>query len=284
MSRSRSLPSVALRGALLLLAAAAADPRPPAAQELIHHGTGVDVRVTQTLSFVDPWGETGDDALFLARPRDFENRVRTVERENERVDVQLLLHGDWGWHHMSYAESEIVRGDLDGSGLRTSRLALDVDGDGANEIVFLERRVGTQVPLGENGDPLPGGRHYYARHEIEVRVIDRRDGALVELPLTPDPDDPAFAALLQREHGGATNAALQLLAGDWLFNAERYAEARYRYQVAREWAERSAPPTVARELDAKMPLLDPDPDLPEFTWITAILRHSALPPFFRRRY
>ena len=43
-----------------------------------------------------------------------------------------------------------------------------------------------------------------------------------------------FQVLLASEFGGAVNASLQIMAGDWLFNQTDYEKARYRYQVARD--------------------------------------------------
>ena len=111
----------------------------------------------------------------------------------------------------------------------------------------------------------------------------RTDDALLQHDLDPDPDGAIFAVLVAHEFGGAVNASLQLMAGDWLFNAGQYEKARYRYQVAREWAEQALPGRDAAHLDLKMPLMQVDPDEPEFTWIQALRRVGALPAWYRRQ-
>jgi hypothetical protein len=271
----------------LFLAASAALtllPAPAPAQELVHHAQGIEQRLSQLVKLIDPWEDGIGDGIFEAVPRDVETRIVLHGPEDDRVEVQLLLHGPWDWFHFAYAESEILRAPPRATGKRTLRFAADVDEDDQNEMLLLERIVVTELLLDENGDPIGGAEPRYAEHRIRLRYLDREGDALVETLMTGDPDSPGFARLLATELGGAANAALQLFAGDYLFSQERYADAQYRYRVAREWAERSLSARRLAELSTTMTLLEPDPDHAEFTWITAHLRHGALPPYYRKRF
>lgn len=272
----QSIRHLAALAVLPLLAA------PAPAQELVHQAQGVERRLAQTVRLADPWEQGLGDALFAAVPRDVETRIVTTSPDGERAEVQLLLHGEWGWFHYTYDESEILRSSPRSSGRRILRFAANVDGDEENEIVLLERTAVTELQLDESGTPRPDAVPQYAEHRVSLRYLDRQGGALVESLLTGDPEEPGFARLLATELGGPVNAALQLLAGDFLFTQERYGDARYRYQVAREWAERSLPGRSVAELSPSMMLTEPDPDRPEFAWITARLRHSALPLYYRK--
>jgi len=257
---------------------------PATAQELLHHAQGIESQLSQTVRLADSWGEGAADAIFAAEPRDVETRTVSRSPDEEFIQVQLLLHGEWGWFHFSYDETDIRRDEPEATGRRTLRFAADVDDDGQNEIVLLERSVTTLVPVDEHGDPTGEGAPKYSEHRVGVRFLDRNKGALVETVMTGDPNETGFATLLGMELGGPANAALQLLAGDYLFSQKRYGEARYRYQVAREWAERSLAGHHVDELSPGMTVSEPDPDLAEFTWITARYRFGALPPYFQRRY
>jgi hypothetical protein len=272
------------RTPLLLVAGLLAGAAPTAGQELVHHAQDVESRLTQTVRLLDAWEDAGPDAFFRSEPLDVETRVGLASPGGESTRVELLLHGEWGWFLFSYAEVLLDRDLVESSGLRTLRRTVDLDGDGQREILLIERRASTRTALDSTGDPLPGARPRYAGHEVALRYLARVEGSLLENTLAADPDDPAFGALLELELGAAVNAALQLAAGDFLFNAERYPEAGYRYRVAREWAERALPARFVADLTVEAELLDADPDDPAFTWITAVLRHRALPPYYRRRY
>lgn len=252
-------------------------------QELVHHAQDARGSLDQLVRLVDPWEGGDGDGFFKSEPRDVEVRIRRRDRGEESESIQLLLHGAWGWHHLAYDERAEHGDELGGVGVRTYRTPVDVDGDGETEIVLLGVTVRTRTPVDEYGHPLEdeaGPR--FAGVELRLRYLDREGDSLVEHDLTADPEAPGFARLLERELGGDAAAALQLMAGDHAFDSEDYADARYRYRVVREWAERALESSVVADLSPSMTLTRADPDDPSFAWIAALERIAALPPHYRR--
>jgi hypothetical protein len=196
--------------------------------------------------------------------------------------VNLVLHGAWGTHLYSFEEAaRVTEGPRTIVRLTTWR-AIDLNADGAKELVFIERSAAVMTLLPVDGDPSKDTGPFFDALSVRVRWLERKDDALLEHELEGDPEGDTFTTLVAHELGGAVNAALHLMAGDWLFNAGQFEKARYRYQVAREWAEQSLPGRDVARLALDMPLLDPDPDEPAFTWIQSVRRVGALPAWYRR--
>jgi hypothetical protein len=238
---------------------------------------------TEVVTLVDPWEGGGGDAARGGR-KDVMTRVEERSREGwSDVTVHLQLFGPWGAHLYTYAEDATETKAPATVRRRTSARAVDLDGDGSREIVLIERTGALRTALDATGSPADEPGPFYDGLSVKVRYLTRAGGSLAENELAPDPDDPAFAALLSLELGGAVDAALQLAAADALFGAQQFEKAHYRYQVAREWAERSLSGREVAQLDPKMPLVSADPDDPVMTWMAAIQRIGSLPLWYQKR-
>ena len=238
--------------------------------------------MTQSVELVDAWGETTGDAAFgTSSTRDVLVRVSRTSPTAERTSVNLLLFGTWGSFLYTFEEAATESDGVRTQARRTQMRALDVDADGQNEIVLIERAVEGVLPLDETGAALEGEEPRLGGYQTAVRVLDREGSTLVERDVVPDPAGPVHALLLQEHLDGATLAALQLATADFLFTAEQYEKARYRYQVVREWAEGEMQGGVIAKLHVDGPLPMTDPDEPAALWIAALRQLGAMPRRFR---
>lgn len=248
--------------------------------QLTHRGaTGLGV-ITQTVQYTDTW-ERGGTALS-AGPRDILSRVETRQGEGRDVTVNLVLYGPWGSHLYAFNESARTTDGPRTTLRSTTWRAVDLNADGRKELVFIERSASVMTLLPTDGDFTKDTGPFFDSLTCHVRWLERTDAALVEHDFDGDPDSEIFTILASHEFGGAVNSALQLMAGDFLFNAAQFEKARYRYQVAREWAESALPGRDVANLSLDMPLLQVDPDEPAFTWIQAARRFGSLPAWFKR--
>jgi hypothetical protein len=265
------------RIALLLLLCA------PAAQaQLVHRGVGREGRVTEQVSFVDAW-EDGGGGPDADGTQDVLARREVTGDRGATASVHLLLFGPWGHHLYAYDEDRIRPGVPDSSHLRTTRRAIDLDGDGKKEIVLLERSITTRIALDDTGRPEDEPGPFFADGSVAIRWLGREEGALVEHDLEAEASSDAMKELLQAELGGPLNAWLQLAAADVDFLKERYEQARYRYGVVREWAESQLTAKEIRELSPRLPMTGATPDDPASLWLAATRRIGALPRWYQRR-
>jgi hypothetical protein len=262
---------------MLALACAAAR-----AQQVTHAGADSRGRMTESVELVDAWGEiTGDAAFGSSSIRDVLVRVSRITPTSEHRTVHLLLFGTWGSFLYTFEE---VATETDGVRMRVGRTlmrAFDVDADGQNEIVLVERVVESVLPLDEMGGALEGEQPRLASYATSVRVLDREGSTLVERDVAADPAGPVHAQLLQEHLDGAVLAALQLSTADFLFKAQQYEKARYRYQVVREWAEGEMSGGELTKLSVDGPLPLTDPDEPAGLWMAALRGLGAMPRRFR---
>lgn len=263
----------------LVLALALAGP-PEAGAQLVHRGASGQERITQTVQYIDTW-EQGGDAL-AGGPRDVVTRIERHGGGSRSTEIALLLHGPWGMHLYRFDEMRMQQALPLHSFQRTTWRAIDLDDDGRRELVFIERSATSRVALTEQGEPADEPGPFFDELVVRIRWLQREGDTLLEHDLDGNPDEPAFAALLAHEMGGPTNMALQLLAADWLFRHEQFEKARYRYRIAREWAERELTGREVAKLSPAMPLETGDPDSAAITWIQAIRRIGALPPWFQK--
>lgn len=247
-----------------------------------HRGHGRDGRTLQTVAFVDAWedGDTGPERDGLL---DVLTRTEVVSEPKRRVTASLLLFGPWGQHLYAADEERVSADALETTSLRTSWRAVDLDGDGRKELLFLERSVRTKVLVDDQGVEAAEPGPFFADAGVGARYLAREGGALVEHALDADASTPAMKALLQLELGGATNAWLHLLAAESDFSKQQYEQARYRYAVVREWAERQLLPREVQALSPALPLPSASPDDPAVLWMAATRRIGALPRWYQRR-
>ena len=248
--------------------------------QLVHRGVNGYETITETAQLWDTWEQGG---VTLGRSvRDVLVRTERTGDVQRSTQVDLMLFGPWGTHVYTFDE---LRTWADGPAqhvLRTTWRAIDVNGDGQKEIAFIERVATVRTALAESGQPADKPGPFFDDFVVTARYLERSADTLVQHDVEGNPDDPVFAALLAHEMGGATNAALQLLAADWLFDQSQFEKARYRYQAAREWAERELTGREVLALDPKMQLDTVDPDIPAFTWVQAVRRIGALPAWYQR--
>lgn len=248
--------------------------------QITHRGaSGLDT-ITQTVQYIDTW-EQGGSALGKGA-RDVLSRIERRSTEGSSVAVDLLLYGPWGQHLYSFEESARTRDGLRMTARTTTWRAIDMNGDSQKELVFIERSASVMTFVPADGDPAKDSGPFFDDLTVRVHWLERTADALLAHDLDGDPDAELFTTLASHELGGAANAALQLLAGDWLFNAGQFEKARYRYQLAREWAEQSLPGREVAHLSPEMPLLQVDTDEPAFTWIQSVRRLGALPAWYQR--
>ena len=248
--------------------------------QLTHRGTAGFDSLTQSVQYLDTWEQGG---TMLGRgPRDVLSRIERRSSTGSSVMVDLLLYGPWGHHLYSFEESARVTDGPKVIVRTTTWRAIDMNGDALKELVFIERSASVMTLLPDDGDPAKDTGPFFDDLTVRVRWLERTADALLEHELDGDPEAELFTTLTSHELGGGVNAALQLLAGDWLFNAGQFEKARYRYQLAREWAERSLPGRDVAHLDVGMPLLQVDTDEPAFTWIQSVRRVGSLPPWYQR--
>ena len=260
---------------LLLLA-------PLASAQLVHRGVGKEGRVTETVSFIDAW-EDGGGGPDADGTQDVLTRRDVASQGSSASSVHLLLFGPWGHHLYSYDEERIGQAVPDTTHLRTTRRAVDLDGDGRKEIVLVERTITSRIALDENGVPLSEPGPFFADATVALKYLGRESGALMEHDLEPEAASPAMKELLQLELGGPVNAWLQLAAADVDFVKERYEQARYRYGVVREWAESQLTSREIAELSPQMAIPGATPDDPPALWLAATRRIGALPRWYQRR-
>jgi hypothetical protein len=266
--------------AVPVLAAVLAPAAP--AQVTVHRARGSGETLEQRVGLLDAWSD-GTQVQGLADPHDSVCRLRWKRVDGEQVHVDLTLYGPWGAYLHSFDEERITTlPDLHAHGVRTEWTAMDVDGDGQNEILFVSRHAETEQPLLADGEPVPDRGPRLVAYAVTLTFLDREDGRLVEHELPADPRQPAFAAVLDRELGGAVHAALQQAAGDLLFLAHEFELARYRYRVVREWAQRQLEGGRGPDLTAEMDLPTPDPDDAAVLWVAATRRIESLPPWYQR--
>ena len=264
--------------ALALLALAVAAPRAHA--QLVHRGADGFTKVTQTLDFLDTWGRGGTVATGAAR--DVVTRIETVTGSSRRAEVQLLLLGPWGAHLYSFEEeSDVTQMPLRSAHVATWR-AMDLDGDGEKELVFINRTATGRYRVDEQGQLTSDPGPYFEDCVVAVRWLERKDGALLQHDLDGNPEAPEFKAMLAHELGGPVNAALQLLAADWHFKQQQFEKAKYRYQIVREWAEKSLTGREVLALSPDMPLPSVAPDEAAIAWIQASRRIGSLPGWYQR--
>ncbi len=275
----RALPA----GRLAMIAAALlAASSQPARTQAIHRGTGTLGTVTQTVAFVDAW-EDGGSRSDRQGTRDVLIRLETASSAGTRTAVQLVLYGPWGQHMYAFDEDRVTPGMPDGTQLRTTLRAMDLDDDGQRELVLIERTLTTRLALDDSGVPEPNAGPFFADATVKLRFLSRKDGALIENQLDPDPESHAMKELLQLELGGPINAWIQLAAADADFVRERFEQARYRHGIVREWAERQMTGREILDLSPKLPLLTARVDDAAVLWLAATRRIGALPRWYQRR-
>jgi hypothetical protein len=252
----------------------------PARAQLLHRGTSGFESLSQTVQFLDTW-EQGGTALARS-PRDIVTRLERTSPTSRSTSIDLLLFGPWGAHLYRFDELKATRDIPLHSFKRTTWRAIDLDDDGRRELVLIERIATARVALTELGEPADQPGPFFDELTVAVRWLQREGDTLLEHDLEGNPDEPALAAILAHELGGPTNMALQLLAGDWHFKHEQFEKARYRYRVAREWAEGELPGREVAKLSPVMPLETEDPDSAAITWIQAVRRIGSLPPWFQK--
>jgi hypothetical protein len=249
--------------------------------QIVQQGIGREGLVTETVSLVDAWddGPIGPDADGL---KDVMTRVERRKTDTEETSVHLLLFGPWGQHGYGFTETAILPAPAISTGKRTAWRAIDLDGDGAKEIVLIERFVETRRATDAQGEPIQDDGPFFSDHRVAVRYLAREAGALVEHDLDMDPAAGPTKVLLAMELGGALDALLNLAAADAEFAKQGYAAAAYRYGVVREWAEAQLLPKEIEQLSPAMALPRPDPDLPEMLWLAATRRIGSLPRWYQK--
>jgi hypothetical protein len=278
----RRRPRARARAAAVLLGAAVTA-GPASGQQVTHLGASAAERLTEIVELVEPWADAADRELHGSASRDVQVRLLRRGADSESEEVHLLLFGAWGAHLYTYDAALRRQDGVRELARRTERLAADVDDDGEAELILVERSLQTERLVDEAGDELPEPGPFFASYQVEVRYLDRRDGALLEESLPADSEDPRFRALLALGLPDAVRTALQQAAGDADFAAHRFEQAAYRYRTVREWAERALPGGDAARLGPRQPLFQADPDDPTALWLAARHRADSLPLAFRRR-
>lgn len=263
--------------AALLLAAAR-----PATAQAIHRATSPAGRVTETVTFTDAW-EDGGSGPHADGILDVLTKLEVTDEPARRESSHLLLFGPWGSYLYAWNDELAVPGNPDTTSERTAMRAVDLDGDGPKELLFIERRLTTRLAMDETGMPLEQPGPFFQDAAVSLRYLTRENGSLVEHDLEAEAASPAMKELLQRELGGALNAWLQLAAADTDFVKERYEMARYRYGVVREWAESQLTGAEIAKLGPDLALVAASPDDPPVLWLAATRRIGALPRWYQKR-
>lgn len=267
----------ALAGGLALCLASTAN------GQLVHRGVAPAGRVTQTITLVDSWEDGGGSGPFADGTLDVLTRLEVVNEPARRHASHLLLFGPWGQHLYAWEDDVSAPGIPDSRHARTTLRPIDLDEDGAKELLFIERSLTTRLVLDELGVEGTDSGPFFLEASVTLRYLDREAGALVENPLDADATTAPVKELLQAELGGALNAWCQLAAAEADFARERFELARYRYGVVREWAEAQLTPREIAALRPDMPLPGATVDDPAVLWLAATRRIGALPAWYRRR-
>jgi hypothetical protein len=251
-----------------------------ASAQIVHRGATAYEKVTETTDYVDTWALGGQ--VLAGTARDVLVRIERVGTTSTSTEAHLLLFGPWGTHLYTFDERSQTTEGAVVTGHLTTWSAIDVDGDGDKELVFIERTARARTALDAQGRVADDSGPFFEDFSVSARWLSRKDGTLVQNDVDGNPDSPVFTALLARELGGSVSASLQLLAADWLFKQQQFEKAKYRYQIVREWAEKSLPGRYVAALSPDMALASVDPDEPALAWIQATRRIGSLPGWYQR--